>query len=161
MTIVIDSVELTGFGMIDNLKWCDLIGWAGLTPFNGAIWLANHCFSRINNLVWSILQKTGDICESFHSSFCHRRKWNNIIRREKSTTSVWHVAKDLIDFNVFRLIKARAPVEQAVHDVNTSFARALNYQNTRKMQCTKVVMSVIWISVVWLTTIIIWKVHME
>ena len=52
------------------------------------------------------------------------------------------MAKDSTDFSVFKLIKARAPVEQIVHDANTSFELALNYQNTRKMQCTTSVISV-------------------
>ena len=29
MTTVIDSIEFAGFGMIGNLKWCNLIGWTG------------------------------------------------------------------------------------------------------------------------------------
>ena len=29
MTTVIDNIEFAGFGMIGNLKWCNLIGWTG------------------------------------------------------------------------------------------------------------------------------------
>ena len=56
MTIAIDSIELTDFGMIDNFKWCNLIGLTGFTAYNGAIRLANHCFIVIDNLVRAFLK---------------------------------------------------------------------------------------------------------
>ena len=93
-------------------------------------------------------------CELFHIKeeqftdvsfiyFWHQRRWSRL-QRKRSSSFVWNVIKYLIEFGVFKIIKASQHVVQSVHDASTSFELELNCCNTRRILSTQTAPPVIW-----------------
>ena len=141
MVIVVDSIELA------KQVWQVLV-WS--TTSNDAIWLLwqDWHLSMVQSdwlitvVVWLTIW-----CERFYkrqATFASPvifilvlTKMEQHYPKRKISHFCLKCSEDSTDVNVFMVIKARALVEQAVFDVNTSFELVLNYQNTKKNEVHK------------------------